>query len=183
VLCKQEVSAVFLYLLLSVAGIPKQFFTTCDEMLSRHNVHVKRLRIACFQTRFPFLPRYDITHIRPPQNNIKKSKKTEPRKGIRNLTTFWSARLGPPLSLYASSPVGSSSPTSIACSYTTHFSSAAPRWCSKHFSSSAEVAAASWPLKEEVVAVLSFPMPSLRCCSETNWASARNCDHSRSPRR
>jgi hypothetical protein len=167
----------------------------CQDTISR-----QRLRIACFQTRFPFLPRYDITpnsrsiffarfymyvkpHIRPPQNNIKKSKKTEPRKGIRNLTTFWSARLGPPLSLYASSPVGSSSPTSIACSYTTHFSSAAPRWCSKHFSSSAEVAAASWPLKEEVVAVLSFPMPSLRCCSETNWASARNCDHSRSPRR
>lgn len=79
------------------------------------------------------------------------------------------------------SPLRSSPSTLIACFYTTNLNTAVPRWYSKRFSSSAEVAAASWPSKEEVVAAPSFPLPSPRSCSETSWASARNCDRSRSP--
>ena len=52
-------------------------------------------------------------------------------------------RDNPFLPLHARSPLRSSPSTLIACFYITDLSTAGPRWYSKRFSSSAEVAAAS----------------------------------------
>jgi hypothetical protein len=81
--------------------------------------HVKDSESLASKHDFHFSPRYDMTpnsqsiffarfymYVKKPvsdhpQDKIKKKQKSEPRKGIRNLTTFRSIRLGPPLSLYA----------------------------------------------------------------------------------
>lgn len=115
-----------------------------------------------------------LLHVLVPGNSRykapKKIKSTsrEPRKGIRNLYSPVQSLLGvfPFVCMHHH-------PQTIFI-YSHHrllhrsINSAALRWCSKRFSSSAEVAVASWPSKEEVVAALSCPTPSLHSYSETS---------------
>lgn len=114
------------------------------------------------------------------QLNVEKEKRT--KEGYSQSYYFPVHSLGTSPSLVCIISRGCSSSTPSHWGLLHHYlNSAAPRWYSKHFSSSAEVAAASWPSKEEVVVAPSSPPPSPRSCSETSWASARNWYRSRSP--